>query len=209
MAYERLRQSFLTQRFLMMSHSNRAGIRVTVAGIVAFLAGCGSSTGVDSGLPDGKLASDLTVAEAQQLCSLYADGMNEIFASVGTDYCVVSAYGFAANTYGNEGGEVEALRESCAQRQAQCESDWDGPTMLAPCMKTEPPSAGCRFTVAQYEACVSDQFDELRDDLKVRETCETLTLAGLALELERHQQEMEEDVSRACQVAQSACPGGF
>jgi len=180
-----------------------------LSAIVVLLAGCSGAPGADSGLPGEKVASDLTVAEAQQLCSLYADGMNEIFASAGTDYCVVLAYGFAASTYEDVGGEEAALREACAQRQAQCEADWDGPIMLAPCMKTEPPSAGCRFTVAQYEACVSDQFDELRDDLKVRETCETLTLAGLALEFERLQQEMEEDVSQACQVASSACPGGF
>jgi hypothetical protein len=203
---------------LMMNRPSLALLTLLGGTALAALAGSFSCGGSDSNggsagggtytssLPGSKSIGDLTDSDRASLCqstrTYYgsSSGANELGCKVAGLFAAVPILFRPTKTDAD-------LQKACGDAYANCEampSSSDAGT-AATCAK---PTGTCTATVAEYEACVTDQSAQLASSSANIPACGTLTVAGIQGSLEAGVGTTTPAATpSSCQTLYTKCPG--
>lgn len=180
---------------------------LTIGFSVALMVGCGGGGGINSGVDQTKTGEELTEEEIAQLCEATADYVAaEVDVKDGT--CRVAGLTQGILAYAISGGEEEEMQAACADAYDACLEDDTPPEQTVTCEETPESYPDCEATVAQYETCIEDRIQEMKEYADTVPTCDELTeddLEGLGDLLE----EGPPGSPESCDVVQETCPALF
>lgn len=161
--------------------TNRPRVGVLWCGVALALSvgvvACGRP--IDSGIDDNKPASELTEAEATQLCREVESAFADVVSPNERKELTCRFRGLATAAVRVALQESEAIvRQACRETYQTCleetEPPEDSPIVQVDCEAAMVPQ--CSVTVGQIENCGNDVIDELNDFISKVPTCDNADL---------------------------------
>ncbi len=160
-------------------------------------------TGFSTGFPKDKKLSELSPAEQEQAMAAGQEYMNS--PAVKTGMCDMNAM-FAIVMNPKQPATEAELQVQCAAAHQECMSEPLGGD------NADTLPAQCDATIGETEACVNDQFAEMKAATSKAVPCKDMTIEfvkNFDITTFDFGDDSQEGLSTACQIVEDKCPGFF
>jgi hypothetical protein len=127
--------------------------------------GGNGSTTVNTSIPEGTKGSDLTQAQADELCDATAAAAKSAFSGPALQKAACGYAAFTQATFLQMPDKCQEFYDECLKAPQESDPTED----FGECTK---PSGECTATVGEMEACVSDTFAQLKASLAAFPGCD-------------------------------------
>jgi hypothetical protein len=191
----------MTMRFSMVMAGLAALTAVACGGSSGDGSGGGGSGKINTSIPQGTLASELSDAQTEELCRAAGDASEATFgSSTAKGYsCGFSAY-LAASLTAGDAAACKKLYDECMKAPAESDS-------AEPCEK---PSSACTATVGELQTCWNDAMAEGLAALEAMPGCDDVgkeDSEGVGPgDAPAEDDDAGEALPASCEVVQQKCP---
>ncbi len=162
---------------------------------------CGG--GIDSGVPDNKQGDELNGEEIQAVCEATVHYRDETIDP--GEFSCRFAGSAAAIVSALSGDDLETVREACTEAYEPCKQEAiaEAPTAEERCANVPETAPECDATVAEVEACLTENVDRQKEAIEAIPTCSAINDENVE---EEQDQEQETDSSDTCDAMLEKCP---